>query len=46
MERRLIRRDDPEFPWYFPVSQEVGLAWFQAGDIPPEGADTLTEKER
>ena len=46
VERRLVRRDDPEFPWYFPVSQEVGLAWFQAGDIPPEGADTLTEKER
>ena len=47
VERRLSRRDDPEFPWYFPAEEEVGLAWFRAGDIPPEAAEhILQEKER
>lgn len=33
-------RDDPEFPWYFPVNEPIGLLWFQACEIPDK------EKER
>ena len=34
LQSRLQRRDDPEFPWYFPVNEPIGLLWFQACEIP------------
>ena len=40
LQSRLQRRDDPEFPWYFPVNEPIGLLWFQACEIPDK------EKER
>ena len=40
VQQRLERRDDPVFPWYFPVHERIGLLWLQACDIP----DPPTEK--
>lgn len=35
VERRLVRRDDPDFPWYLPATEPVGIALLNAEDIPP-----------
>lgn len=33
VERLLEKRDDEEFPWYLPSTEEVGILWFRVADL-------------
>ena len=34
VKSRLEPRDDPEFPWYLPAREPVGLLFFEVADVP------------
>ena len=37
MLERVIRQDDPEFPYYYPMETVMGFLSFRVQDLPDEG---------